>query len=118
MEQKAIEKYYLFLDESGTFDENEDKYDEECSLVGGVLCKQELADKQVAGRLIEELRNEYIEQIALDPNEKEVDLTFRHATQLPYKIKANAKVSMLEKILTKGYIPVIFQQSKKGLIVK
>lgn len=115
MKDNRMKKYFLFLDESGTFDEDPNQPEAECSLVGGVFCTPELESRVIGEQLLEEVRSGYQEEIdsAVALGEPGLDATFHHATQLPRRIKAQAKVSVLEKIIERGYIPVVFQQSRK-----
>ena len=113
-----VKEYYLYIDESGTFEGGR----EDSSLVGGVLCESNLANESTANKLINSIRDKYIidgESMLHDTNPRHpynVDLSFCHATQLPYSIKFKAKLDMVEEILTAGYRPVIFQQDRSTYI--
>ncbi len=108
------ERYYLYLDESGDFwEDNSSKY-KSPSLVGGVLCQQEdLTDDNCARKV----HNDVVKSFIIDyPQYK--DENFDHASELKMlpKDKPEIKLRMVEAIAKAGYVPVVFQQTKKHFI--
>ena len=113
-EEKAIkEKYYLYLDESGNFWEDDPSDKVSPSLVGGVLCTKELADDSIA----EEVHSNVVQSfLKVYPQYKDKNVNFDHATDATRILKSDApdlKLSMVEAIKEAGYIPVVFQQNRK-----
>lgn len=111
MDNKPYRQYFLFLDESGDFEENTDNYNSP-SLVGGILCEKATCEVSKAENIISQIREKYI-----DINKQYKDSNFYHATELPAEIKSNVKVDMVEVIVNNGFIPVIFQQKSKEKIL-
>jgi hypothetical protein len=108
----AKEKYYLYLDESGNFWEDDPSDKVSPSLIGGVLCQKELADESVAEKVhsnvVQSFINEYPQYINAD---------FDHATEaVAAEDKPELKLRMVEAITKAGYIPVVFQQKDKYFI--
>lgn len=112
-EEKAIkEKYYLFLDESGNFWEDDPSERISPSLIGGVLCQKELADECVAEQVHSDVVKDFIK---VHPQYKNAD--FNHATEaVAQEDKPDLKLRMVEAITKNGYIPVVFQQKGKFFI--
>ena len=108
----AEEKYYLYLDESGNFWEDNPSDKVSPSLIGGILCQKELADESVA----EQVHNDVVQDfIKVYPQYKNAD--FDHATDsVASEDKPDLKLRMVEAITKKGYIPVVFQQKDKYFI--
>ena len=107
-------RYYLYLDESGDFEEQDDERD--LSLIAGVLCYDEENASEAANKIISQVREEYIQHYP-----SYADFNFHHATEFPNnsleekKIKAEIKLSMLEAIIKNdyGFIPIVFRQNTK-----
>ena len=107
-------RYYLYLDESGDFNENDDNKNN--SLIGGVLCYDEIQALNTAKKIISTVRNDYIKD-----NPDYGRFNFKHATEFPgntpeeKNLKANIKLEMLNAITTDkyGFIPIVFSQSEK-----
>ena len=107
-------RYYLYLDESGDFNEND--AEKSGSLLGGVLCYDETQALNAAKEIISKVRDKYLK------NYPEYErFNFKHATEFPGKtseeknLKANIKIDMLDAIVTNqyGFIPIVFSQSEK-----
>lgn len=111
MDNKPYRQYFLFLDESGDFEENKEILNSP-SLVGGILCTKESCEIHKAESIISQVREKYI-----NINEKYKSSNFNHAMELPIEIKANVKVDMIEAIIGNGFIPIIFQQKSKEKIL-
>ena len=107
-------RYYLYLDESGDFNEND--AEKSGSLLGGVLCYDETRALNAAKEIISKVRDKYLKNY---PEYKRFN--FKHATDFPGKtseeknLKANIKIDMLDAIATNkyGFIPIVFSQSEK-----
>ena len=105
----AKEKYYLYLDESGNFWEDDPSDKISPSLVGGVLCTKELADESVAEQVHNGVVQNFINEF---PQYKNAD--FNHATEaVAAEDKPELKLRMVEATIKAGYIPVVFQQNDK-----
>lgn len=107
-------KYYLYLDESGDFWEDNPSDFVSPSLIGGVLCqKEELTDDNFARQVHNSVVQEFVKDY---PQYK--DENYDHATELkmPPQDKAEIKLRMVETIIKNGYIPVVFQQTGKHFI--
>ena len=107
--------YYLYLDESGDFEENEETnsfgHFKEPSLVGGIFGPEDLNNTEIPRSIISDVRKKYISQ-----NHEYSKSDFRHAVDLPSAIKKYVKLDMVEAIVKAGFTPVIFQQKTKELI--
>ena len=107
-------QYYLYLDESGDFNEND--ADKSSSLIGGVLCYDETQALNTAKKIISAVHEKYLKDY---PEYKRFN--FKHATDFPgntpeeKNLKANIKLEMLHAITTNeyGFIPIVFSQSEK-----
>lgn len=107
-------RYYLYLDESGDFEEQNDEKD--LSLIAGVLCYDEEKALAAADKIISQIRDEYIKFYPSYAN-----FNFYHATEFPSgsseekQIKAEIKLDMLEAIIKNdyGFIPIVFRQNTK-----
>ena len=112
-EEKTIkEKYYLYLDESGNFWEDDPSDRISPSLIGGVLCTKELANEDVAQKVHSDVVQDFIKK---HPQYKNAD--FNHATEaVAQEDKPDLKLRMVEAITKNGYIPVVFQQKGKFFI--
>ncbi len=103
------QKYYLYLDESGDFDEDKNDRCSDPSLVGGVLCSQELASERKAEDILVSVWQSFVNLYPAHADEN-----YRHATEISNGAeKSMLKVMMVEKIVEQGYIPVVFQQDDK-----
>ena len=113
IEEKTIkEKYYLYLDESGNFWEDDPSDRVSPSLIGGVLCKKELANEDVAQKVHSDVVQDFIKK---HPQYKNAD--FDHATDsVAAEDKPELKLLMVDAITKAGYIPVVFQQKGKYFI--
>jgi hypothetical protein len=111
MDNKPYRQYFLYLDESGDFEENRDNFSSP-SLVGGILCEKDICEVRKAENIISQVREKYIVI-----NEQYKNSNFHHATELPSEIKADVKVDMVEAIINNGFIPIIFQQKSKEKIL-
>lgn len=106
------EKYYLFLDESGNFWEDDPSDRVSPSLIGGVLCQKELANKSVAEKVHSDVVQDYIKEYPQYEN-----ANFDHATEaVAVEDKPELKLRMVEATTKAGYIPVVFQQKDKYFI--
>ena len=105
-------RYYLYLDESGDF--NEDDADKSGSLIGGVLCCDEIQALNAAKEIISKTRDKYLADYPAYER-----FNFYHATEFPgnspeeKNLKANIKFDMLKAVTSSGFIPIIFSQSQK-----
>jgi len=107
-------RYYLYLDESGDFEEQDDERD--LSLIAGVLCYDEENASEAADKIISQVREEYIQYYP-----SYAGFNFHHATEFPNnsleekQLKAEIKLSMLEAIIKNdyGFIPIVFRQNTK-----
>lgn len=111
----GMKEYYFYIDESGEFEGAQ-------SYIGGVLCETPLANEDIANNIIQQVRAPYLAQAEelsqeKNPNERGIDLSFHHATDLPPSIKAKAKLSMLEAIHQKGYRFVVFKPEEDFMII-
>lgn len=107
-------KYYLYLDESGDFWEDNPSDFVSPSLIGGVLCqKEELTDDNFARIVHSSVVEKFVKEY---PQYK--DENYEHATELKMlpRDKAEIKLRMVEATVKKGYIPVVFQQTGKHFI--
>lgn len=113
IEEKTIkEKYYLYLDESGNFWEDDPSDRVSPSLIGGVLCKKELANEDVAQKVHSDVVQDFLKK---HPQYKNAD--FDHATDsVAAEDKPELKLLMVDAITKAGYIPVVFQQKGKYFI--
>ena len=110
----AQEKYYLYLDESGEFWENDPS--KSSSLVGGVLCKKEQTDDIFAGKVHSNVVQSFLKDY---PQYKDRNVNFNHATDAVKELKTDGpelKLRMVEATVGAGYIPVVFQQKGKHFI--
>lgn len=106
------EKYYLFLDESGNFWEDDPSDRVSPSLIGGVLCTKELANEDVAQKVHSDVVQDFLKK---HPQYKNSD--FDHATDsVAAEDKPELKLLMVDAITKAGYIPVVFQQKGKYFI--
>ena len=107
-------RYYLYLDESGDF--NEDDADKSGSLIGGVLCCDEIQALNAAKEIISKTRDKYLKDYPAYER-----FNFYHATEFPgntleeKNLKAKIKLEMLHAVTTNnyGFIPIVFSQSEK-----
>ena len=114
VELPESKNYYLYLDESGNFNDTDDN--RSGSLIGGVLCYDEIQSLSVAKQIISKVRNEYLKDYPAYEN-----FNFYHATAFPdntpeeKEIKANIKFDMFNAIIENqyGFIPIVFNQSSK-----
>ena len=108
------EKYYLYLDESGEFWENDPS--KSSSLVGGVLCKKEQTVDIFAGKVHSNVVQSFLKDY---PQYKDRNVNFNHATDAVKELKTDGpelKLRMVEATVGAGYIPVVFQQKGKHFI--
>ena len=110
------EKYYLYLDESGNFWENDPSEEVSPSLVGGVLCQKELADDSKAEKIHSNVVQSFLK---FYPQYKDRKVNYDHATEAAKELKTDApelKLGMVEATIKAGYIPVVFQQKGKHFL--
>ena len=109
----ANDRYYLYLDESGNFWEDDPSDKVSPSLVGGVLCQKGLADDSIAEGVHSNVVHSFLKDY---PQYKERNVNFDHATEAAKELKTDApelKLRMVEAIRDEGYIPIVFQQNRK-----
>lgn len=112
MKLDSDRQYYLYLDESGDFDENKNECYSAPSLVGGILCTQKLANEAGADAILSSVWQSFV---GLYP--EHVGENYRHATEIRNGAeKAELKVMMVEEIVKQGYVPVVFQQKDKYVL--
>ena len=105
-------KYYLYLDESGDFDEDKSDLHSDPSLVGGVLCTKELDNEIKADGILTSVWQSFVTKYPRHAGEN-----YQHATEINNgQEKAELKVMMVEEIVKQGYIPVVFQQDDKYVL--
>ncbi|WP_019227231.1 hypothetical protein [Sedimentibacter sp. B4] len=112
-------EYYLWLDESGNFQEIENCNKETPSLVGGLLCTKNLYQTIDPKKIRIDTKSNPLYHDAIDEyiktNGKKCD--FRHAMELPKSIRAQARTEILERIYKTGCEFVIFQNEYKLSII-
>ena len=107
-------RYYLYLDASGDFEEQNDEKD--LSLIAGVLCYDEEKALMAAEDIISKVREKILQRYPSYAN-----FNFYHATEFPNdsqeekQLKSEIKLSMLETIIKNdyGFIPIVFRQSTR-----
>lgn len=113
MGAEAVQEYFLWLDESGDFEESR-KGNGIPSLVGGVACGRAVLDNAAAapGALLSRIlgNHDFHEAIRNDPSCRD---DARHSTELPKAIRTAARVVMLRECANAGFQFVIFQSHRK-----
>lgn len=112
-------EYYLWLDESGNFQEIENCNNETPSLVGGILCTKDLYQTIDPKKIRIDTKSNPLYHNAIDEYIKTYGkkCDFKHAVELPKSIRAQARTEILERIYKTGCEFVIFQNEYKLSII-
>ena len=109
-------RYYLYVDESGDFNDTDNAKNRNGSLLGGVLCWDETQALEAAKNIISTVREKYVSEYP-----EYNSFSFYHATEFPKEtdeqkaIKRSIKFDMLKAIISDNYrfIPIVFSQAPR-----